>query len=172
MAQAAPIQDRFVLVVKHQIKAISTMIDNANDEGLTEKTSNDVDMILNLITAMETNNQQSKLVEMFIAKSEFWPVIESKDINALEKSFPKMFGGLPIDQSTLSEPIRVYLAEKSKASKKAPVIGDKHMDAMWVNLDKLVKASIIYDSENKSKFRVLHNLDKYYTKYSIKPSDN
>ena len=168
MAQSAPIQDRFVLVVKHQIKAISTMIDNANDAGLTEKTSDDVDLILNIIDAMEKNNKQSELVEMFIAKSEFWDIIVNKDIKALEKDFPKMFDKLPVNKDTLSEPIRIYLAEKGKlATKKVPVIGDKHMDAMWVNLDKLVKASCIYDFENGSKLKDKHNLGKYYTKYSI-----
>ena len=78
-----------------------------------------------------------------------------------------MFEKLPVNKDTLSEPIRIYLAEKGKVSKKVPVIGDKHMEAMWVNLDKLVKASCIYDFENGSKLKDKHNLGKYYAKYSI-----
>jgi len=144
------------------------MIDDANDAGLTDKTSQDVDIIYKLIEAMETNKKQADLVEMFIVKSEFWHIITDKDINGLERDFPKMFEKLPVNKDTLAEPIRIYLKQKAKPpTKKAPVIGDTHMDAMWTNLDKLVKASIIYDFENGSKFKGQYHLDKYYTKYNI-----
>lgn len=161
-------QQKFVLVVKHQLKAICTMIDNANDAGLTTKTSNDIEIIIKLIEAMESNKKESELVEMFIAKSEYWHIIDNRDLQTLERDFPKMFEKLPVNKETLSEPIRVYMKEKKKtASKKAPVIGDKHIEAMWTNLEKLVHAGAKYDSENGSKFRTQCNLDKYYVKYSL-----
>lgn len=167
VAQQTSIETRFVLVVKHQIKAISTMIDNARDAKLTTVKSDDMDTILRLIETMEKNSKQGMIVEMFIKKSEYWDIIGKKDLKALEKNFPLMFEGLPIDVNNLSEPIRVYFAERSKMTKKAMVISDKSIEAMWINLDKMVKASIIYDNEHGNAFRDVYNLNAYYLKYGI-----
>ena len=162
MSSQTPIEDRFTLVVKHQIAAISTMISNANDAKLTKVHPDDVDTILKLIEAMEKSGKQAQLVEMFISKSEYWDIIVKRDLKALEKNFPLMFDGLPVNKDSLAEPIRIYFACKDKISKRVPVVGEKNIEAMWTNLDKLVKASVIYDHENGSKFKVEYKLQPYY----------
>lgn len=162
------IEEKFVLVVKHRIKAIITMIDNARDAGLTKVSSNDTEIIYKLVEAMEKDGKQAELVKMFIANSKYWDIVERKDVKGIEQALPQMFAALPVDKEGLSVPVKVYLAEKAKpASKKAPVIGDKHIEALWSDLDKLIKASIIYDHENGSAFKEQYALGKWYDRYNI-----
>lgn len=162
------IEEKFVIVVKHQIKAIITMIDNARDEGLTETTSEGVVVILNLVDALDKDGKQAQLVKMFITKSEYWDIVEARNLNKIRDALPKMFESLPVDRKGLSVPIDVYLALKAKpANKQVPVINDKHMTALWENLDKLIKASVIYDSENGGALKETHKLHKWYAKYNI-----
>lgn len=161
------IQEKFVMVAVVQINSIKTMINNANDAGLTKTTSNNIMIILDLIKVMEKEGKHADLVKMFIAKSEYWHIVDNKDIVGIRDALPRMFEGLPVGKDDLAVPIDVYLSERARASKKAPVITEKNIEALWANLDKLIKASIIYDYENGSALKDKHNLGKWYDKYAI-----
>lgn len=161
------IQEKFVMVAVVQINSIKTMINNANDAGLTKTTSNNIMIILDLIKVMEKEGKQASLVEMFIAKSEYWNIVENKDVKGIRDALPLMFAGLPVGKDDLAVPIDVYLSERSRHTKKSYVISEKNIEALWANLEKLIKASIIYDHENGSALKDKHNLGKWYDKYAI-----
>lgn len=161
------IQEKFVMVAKVQINSIKTMINNANEAGLTKTTSKNIVIILDLIEIMEKERKHGDLVEMFIAKSEYWDIVDKKDIKGIRDTLPLMFEKLPVGKDDLAIPIDVYLEERKRPAKKDYVITQKNIEAMWVNLDKLIKASIIYDNENGRVFKDKYNLGKWYAKYEI-----
>ena len=139
---------KFCRIVGQTITTISEMTDDLRLAGLTENTSEQMQFISKMAAAYDNH----KLVGMFIMHSANWKGIIDRDLISLVKSLPKIFEGLPIDISLMTEPISLYLKYKSGAlppSKGKFPITDARIEGLWKYFDQLMKGAYIYAKMTK-----------------------
>jgi hypothetical protein len=149
------VQEKFRKVAVELLGAISSMISDANDAGLTDVVPNQINAIISILKGYDPD----KLVISFIKHNSLWPKIQAKDVGFLLNDVPEIFSSLPIDTLALIEPVKVYtkLSENgykgSKSEKKFP-IKKEDIDGLWLFFSFLVKAACRYNKEKKCGFNL------------------
>lgn len=157
--KTAALEDKFRTASLKLMDANISMIQDVNEEGYTETKPG----ILSVARKMLENYADvGGLIKAFIDKKVHWESIREKRPSFLSSDMDQVFAGLPAGANAVLIPIKLYEDYKSGKikTKKVFPIEERDIESLWVSLNFLIDASIMYNDITQ----LGYDLNKYRKK--------